>query len=64
MWKEEEHGDTAVNTTRFTEAQQTGADVLAVGCPFCATMMHDANREAGSPMQVKDVAEVVLDAMQ
>lgn len=62
-WKEEEHGATAVNATRFAEAQATGAATLAVGCPFCATMMRDANREKGEPMQVKDVAEVVVDAL-
>ena len=63
-WKEEEHGSEAVNANRFAEAQSTGATTLAVGCPFCATMMSDANREKGEPMQVKDVAQVVLEAMQ
>jgi Fe-S oxidoreductase len=63
MWKEEEHGDTAVNATRFAEARRTGAKTLAVGCPFCAQMMHDANRESGEPMQVKDVAELVAEAI-
>ncbi|MEZ4592787.1 MAG: (Fe-S)-binding protein [Chloroflexota bacterium] len=62
-WKEEEHGSEAVNANRFAEAQSTGATTLAVGCPFCATMMSDANREKGEPMQVKDVAKVVLEAM-
>ena len=63
MWKEEEHGTEAVNMNRYKEAHQTGAETLAVGCPFCATMMHDANREEGSPMRVKDVAELVLEAV-
>lgn len=62
-WKEEEHGSAAVNATRFAEAEATGAETVAVGCPFCATMMKDANREKGEPMQVKDVAELVVDAM-
>lgn len=64
MWKEEEHGTQAVNMNRYHEAKRTGAKTLAVGCPFCATMMHDANREEGAPMQVRDVAELVLEAMQ
>ncbi len=63
MWKEEEHGTEAVNLNRFHEAHKTGADTLAVGCPFCMTMMKDANTEEGNPMQVKDVAQVVLEAM-
>jgi Fe-S oxidoreductase len=64
MWKEEEHGQAAVNLTRFAEARRTGADTIAVGCPFCATMMHDANQESGSPVAVKDVAEIVVEAIQ
>lgn len=63
MWKEEEHGTEAVNINRFNEAQSTGAKTLAVGCPFCAQMMHDANDKAGSPMVVKDVAQLVVEAM-
>lgn len=63
-WKEEEHGSEAVNIHRFEEAMQTGAETLAVGCPFCATMMKDASREKGDPMVVKDVAELVLAAMK
>lgn len=63
MWKEEEHGDEAVNVNRYKELKETGADTIAVGCPFCAQMMNDANDEAGAPMKVKDVAEIVVDAM-
>jgi len=63
-WKEEEHGTEAVNVNRYREARATGAAVLAVGCPFCNTMMSDANREQGAPMQVRDVAEVVVEALR
>jgi Fe-S oxidoreductase/nitrate reductase gamma subunit len=63
MWKEEEHGTEAVSMNRFKEAHHTGATTLAVGCPFCMTMMKDANTEEGSPMQVKDVAQIVAEAM-
>jgi Fe-S oxidoreductase len=63
MWKEEEHGQAAVSATRYAEARQTGASVLATGCPFCAIMMKDANVEAGEAMQVKDVAQVVAEAV-
>ncbi len=64
MWKEEEHGTQAVNANRFAEAKGTGAEVLAVGCPFCAIMMKDANQQAGAPMQVKDVSQVVVEAIR
>ena len=63
MWKEEEHGTQTVSGNRFAEARRTGAKTLAVGCPFCARMMDDANKETGESMQVLDVAEVVVAAL-
>jgi Fe-S oxidoreductase len=59
MWKEEEEGTAAVNATRFAEAQATGAETLAVACPFCLTMMNDAAKDVASEMEVLDVAEIV-----
>ncbi len=63
FWKEEEHGTAAVNVTRFNEARETGAEVLATSCPFCFRMMSDANNQADGVMQVKDVAELVVEAL-
>lgn len=65
FWKEEEHGSARVNQTRYAEAQGTGADVLAVGCPFCLRMFADAGQDAagqGGPA-VKDVAEIVAERL-
>lgn len=59
MWKEEEEGTERVNANRFREAQQTGADVLAVGCPFCMIMLNDAGKDANSEMKVLDIAEII-----
>src|SRR5690606_4443060 len=56
MWKEEEHGSEAVNVHRFKEAAATGAKTLAVGCPFCLTMLTDAAKQQGGDIAVKDVA--------
>ena len=64
MWKEEEHGTEAVNLNRFAEAEATGAKTVAVGCPFCAQMLNDARDHVGSKMEVMDVAELVVSAMQ
>ena len=63
VWKEEEEGRESVSDNRFREARETGADTLAVGCPFCARMMNDANKRAGEPMRVRDIAEIVADSM-
>ncbi len=64
MWKEEENGTARVNESRFAEAKSTGADTVAVGCPFCLTMMTDASKADGGNIQVKDVAEIVADRMK
>ncbi len=64
MWKEEEQGTSRVNATRFAEAKSTGADTLAVGCPFCMTMLSDASKADGGKMQVMDVAEIVAKQMK
>lgn len=63
VWKEEEHGTQAMNVHRYAEARASGADTLAVGCPFCARMLTDANAAEGAPMRVKDVAELVAEAL-
>ncbi len=63
FWKEEEPsvGDeaSAVNAERYREAAATGAKTVAVGCPFCLTMMSDAANAADEGVEVKDVAELV-----
>ena len=59
MWKEEEHGDERVNANRFREAMHTGAQALAVACPFCMIMLTDARKAANSDTQVLDIAELV-----
>jgi Fe-S oxidoreductase len=64
MWKEEENGTARINTTRFEEAKSTGADTVAVGCPFCMGMMTDASKADGGTIQVKDVAEIVAERMK
>ena len=63
FWKEEEPGDTAVNMTRFREAQATGADTLAVGCPFCLRMLTDARDAAEEGPVVMDVAEILAERL-
>ena len=63
MWKEEEPGDMRVSQARFKEAKETGANTVAVGCPFCMTMLSDASSAEGGQVQVKDVAELVAERM-
>lgn len=63
FWKEEEHGTKAVNVERYEEAKATGADVLAVGCPFCAQMFESAKANVGEGPIIKDVVELIADRL-
>ncbi|MCZ4498529.1 MAG: succinate dehydrogenase/fumarate reductase iron-sulfur subunit, partial [Marmoricola sp.] len=65
MWMEETIGE-RINVNRTVEAVATGADQIAVGCPFCRTMLEDgltseqdAGR-AGEEVEVLDVAQLLL----
>ncbi len=59
FWKEEEPGERKVSSERYQEATATGADTLAVGCPFCMRMFEDARAEAGGGPQIADIAEII-----
>jgi Fe-S oxidoreductase len=65
MWMEEREGK-RVNIERTEEALATGCNVIGTGCPFCMTMMTDGvkAKEASEQVQVKDVAELVLEAIE
>ena len=63
FWKEEEPGERAVNAERYAEARATGAETVAVGCPFCLTMMSDAANAAGEGVAVKDVVELIAEGL-
>jgi len=63
MWKEE-GGTERINANRFQEAQTTGAETLAVGCPFCMVMLNDAQKDLNSEMEVLDVAEIVAQSLE
>ena len=65
MWMEENIGE-RINVNRTKEAVGTGADQIAVGCPFCRVMLSDgltAEQAAGNAreeVEVLDVAQMLL----
>ena len=65
MWMEERIGE-RINENRTREAVATGADQIAVGCPFCRVMLDDgltsaqSKGEAGEAVEVLDVAQMLL----
>jgi len=59
MWMEEKLG-TRINLNRVDEAIATGAEEVAVGCPFCRVMVSDGAKGRESNVEVIDVAQALL----
>ncbi|KQB86086.1 (Fe-S)-binding protein [Corynebacterium lowii] len=69
MFMEEKLG-TRINEFRTQQALNTGAEEIAVGCPFCNTMMSGGAKalagsaeEPATPPQVRDVARLLRDSV-
>ena len=71
MWMEEKLG-TRINTNRTEEAIATGAERIAIGCPFCRVMISDGltakqsegGESSGEGVEVVDVAQMLLAAVR
>ena len=61
MWLDVESGQ-RVNYLRFEEVEALEVDVIVTACPYCKIMLHEAAVYKGSRVQVKDLAELVLEA--
>jgi Fe-S oxidoreductase len=69
FWKEEEAGEERISDNRFREVQETlasaeGEKVLAVGCPFCKSMLGSTPLKGESEIVIKDVAELLLEGVR
>ena len=62
MWMEETIGK-RINLERTEEIVRSGADSVAVGCPFCLTMLEDGMKELGKEedIRTRDIAELVAE---
>lgn len=60
FWKEESPGTERMAEARLREARDTGAEVVAVACPFCASMLGSAagrpDDDAAENLEIVDVA--------
>jgi Fe-S oxidoreductase len=68
FWKEEEPGDQRISDNRYNEAERklSGEDeaVLAVGCPFCKSMLESTPGKGAQPVAVRDIAELMLEGVE
>ncbi len=62
----DEPPDKRVNQERARQVLETGADVVAVGCPFCMTMLEDGINatKTDRDVRVMDVAELLWQAVE
>jgi Fe-S oxidoreductase len=62
MWMEERGNQ--INEERAREAAATGADTLAVACPFCTVMLDDGVRQTGGDLRVADISTLLVEALE
>jgi len=48
---------------RAREAAETGAETLAVACPFCTVMLDDGVRASGKQLRVVDVSTLLVESL-
>ncbi|MFP6676391.1 MAG: heterodisulfide reductase-related iron-sulfur binding cluster [Pirellulaceae bacterium] len=62
----DEPPDQRVNVERSKQALSSGADTIAVACPFCTTMLEDGvgALQSDRKVVVKDVAELLWDSVE
>jgi Fe-S oxidoreductase/nitrate reductase gamma subunit len=62
----EEPAGQRVNQVRARQVLATGADTLAVACPFCLLMMEDgmAARQGDRLVKVEDISEILWNSVQ
>lgn len=53
-----------ISHIRFEELAATGAKTIVTLCPFCNAMLSDAKRTKESPVEVKDIAEVIAERLK
>jgi len=66
FWKEEDPGPEKIAGNRISEVQKTlaqtdGQKVLAVGCPFCKSMLSSTPLQGRDDFEIRDVAELLFE---
>ncbi|MBN1909664.1 MAG: hypothetical protein JW818_07995, partial [Pirellulales bacterium] len=60
-----EHGGSRLSDDRVAEAAKTGADILAVSCPFEPSRFEDSVKVNGveNQLRVRDIIELLAESM-
>jgi Fe-S oxidoreductase len=62
VWLERPKGE-RFSDIRVQQAAATGAEILAVACPYCLQMFEDSVKTMDLELEVKDVAELLAEAL-
>jgi Fe-S oxidoreductase len=60
----EEEREVRINRVRLAQIQTSGADQIAVACPFSMILLEDAGGAAGAEdLVIRDIAKIVADGL-
>lgn len=62
IWLEWPKGERLADI-RVQQAASTGAEILAVACPYCLQMFEDSVKTTGVELEVKDVTELLAESL-
>lgn len=62
MWLEETIGE-KINNERTKELLSVKPETIGAACPFCITMLTDGVKASGTDTPVKDISEIIAEAM-
>jgi len=62
LWREYENGERLVNL-RLKQLFATGAEVIAVACPYCLQMFEETLKSMDTNIKVMDIAEILYESI-
>lgn len=62
VWIERKKGE-RMSDVRVQQAVDTGANVLAVACPYCHQMFEDSVKSLGATIEIRDVGELLAESL-
>jgi len=63
IWKEPEFTSKPINQIRFEQLLISPTDTIITSCPFCKTMLQEANQKTGLNTKIEDLSEHVFRKM-
>ena len=61
IWKEPEYSEKSINDIRFEQLTSVSTKKLITACPFCKSMLSDANQKAEMSVVVQDLSEYFIE---